>query len=343
MNSLHLLPIAWSPANSFNHGFSFPDYDAILSFTDETDYSLDHATHHVHPDSVAPTMLEYATAEGGDEISEALAKLSNFNLDLHVRLAAVEMNKTTLDLNSLLYREGPLFIDDFTLVAFMLRTSQDFLRMLTRLLNLQQSHKLQGISRKPEEHCIMTPLSLQHRQDDVCSPISNAAPCYPHGSQQPLLAPLALVATAIFTQLTTLFEIFLEHLTTRLERIYTDPIAPIPGLTFDGLQFSEPCTQGMLFANTSVTLLEEIERVLGTTERVDGGEVKLLSARQIDVLWSELDESVGVAPGHGPMRPAHVKRTLREVAYVFSQLSLGRQVNTYFDHSEATSPNGNSC
>ncbi|KAH8704061.1 C6 zinc finger domain protein [Talaromyces proteolyticus] len=249
---------------------------------------------------------------GGIEISDAIAKLSKINLDLHIRMAAIEKNRMIVDLNSLIYRESPLFIENDTVAVFMLKTSQDFVLILTRLLN--------------SRHCLPEPVPprLQSYQYNYHNSTPASSLPYPSVASQPLLTPLALAITSIFTQLISLCELFLEHLTTRIERLSTNPIAPIPGITFGGSPLAEPCMQGMLFSNGVVHLLETMERVLGISEP-GSSKVGLLSARQIEVLWSELDGRVGVTRDHGTMRPAHVKNLLQRIATVLSRLSMSNK------------------
>jgi hypothetical protein len=106
----------------------------------------------------------------------------------------------------------------------------------------------------------------------------------------------------------------------RLENLNTDPVAPIPSLIFGQLLPQEPCMLGIRFSNVSVNLLERIEQILGINGRPEWGGRGLMSTRQIDVLWGELDSGEGVAPGHGFMRPAYVKRSLRKVMMLLDRI-----------------------
>jgi hypothetical protein len=67
-------------------------------------------------------------------------------------------------------------------------------------------------------------------------------------------------------------------------------------------------------------ILERLESALGVEG--GGGGRGLLSAEQVDDLWSQMDGSDGVASGYGIMRPADVKALFRKVAVVFERLSL---------------------
>lgn len=224
------------------------------------------------------------------DISHALSKIG---LELELRRVVIEYYKSTLDLDALIYRHGPLFINDFTLGEFLLSATQDFLQVLTRLLESMKWDTNTGSS------TATLPGRLSHA--------------------------LACNATSIFAQLISFYELFLEHLTSRIERITTDPVAPIPGLTFNGKSLAGPCDQGLLFCHVVLGLLESLEDVLGLTTK--GEAVGLLSAEQVDDLWSQLDTSDGVASGRGIMRPTDVKSLFRKVATVFRRLSPTMRVS----------------
>jgi hypothetical protein len=140
-----------------------------------------------------------------------------------------------------------------------------------------------------------------------------------------LPAPLALIITSIFAQLISLYEFILDHLITRIERLPSDPLTPIRTVKFRGLlQPDKPCVQGMIFSNVIVAFLEEMEIALGINEMRDCGGICLLSARQADVLWSEMEGRVGIISrdAGGAMRPADVKQLFRKAATVLCEYSL---------------------
>jgi hypothetical protein len=110
----------------------------------------------------------------------------------------------------------------------------------------------------------------------------------------------------------------LHLITARVEWISIDPIAPIAGLVFGGVPLDNLCTQGILF---SINLLERIECTLGINSGPSTSQVGLLSARQTQVLWSELDGRCAVLPGHAVMRPATLRRIFGKVAVIFRQIS----------------------
>jgi hypothetical protein len=228
-----------------------------------------------------------ATVNHGSQpdISHTLSKIS---LELDLRRVVIEHNRSSLDLDTMIYQQGPLFINNYTLGEYLISATQEFLQASTRLLE----------SMKSGANTSFVPANVPEH-------LSHA---------------LARNVTSIFTMLLSFYELFLEHLTSRIERISTHPVAPIPGLTFNGELLAKPCEQGVLFCQVALSLLERLESVLGVVTK--GEEAGLLSSEQIEDLWSQLDGSDGVASGRGIMRPADVKSLFRKVAAVFERLSL---------------------
>ncbi|UPK89598.1 hypothetical protein LCI18_000533 [Fusarium solani-melongenae] len=259
------------------------------------------------------------TMRGPDAIdtSDALLELSQMNLDLHIRVEAVERNKDILDFNSVIYQQSVLYIDNSTLAEFMLKTSRDLLLILTKLLSSRESRRrlcYPSMAEAPFPKLLSPSPSQTYPRNHHLS-ISPVA-----AAKEPLPTPIALAITSIFTQMASLYELILEYITARVERIATDPIVPVPGFTFGGVPLERPCTQGMLFSEVIVHLLERIERALGIAPVPVGGEAGLLAARQIQVLWSELDGRREIIPGGSVMRPADLRRMFGKVADIFRQL-----------------------
>ncbi|PON20875.1 hypothetical protein TGAM01_v210274 [Trichoderma gamsii] len=249
------------------------------------------------------------------DASDDLRRLSKMNIDLHICVTTIKMHITTLDFNSVTYQKSPLCIDNLTLAEFMLKTSQDFLLILTRLLGSRSSLGLLCASDTAD-----TPFS-KLLQNNHLNLSSNSILSSPVATSEPLSAPLALTITSIFTQMLSIYELILEYITTRVERIDIDPIAPIPGLMFGGTPVEKPCIQGMLFCEVIEYLLQKTEQVLGIASVSEGGDVGLLSTRQISVLWSELNGRHPIIPGHAIMTPANMRRLFGKVAFIFKQLS----------------------
>lgn len=323
MVSFHQDSLIWNITKALDDDFSLSNFDSAFGSTTADASSLDTAVNSIDCAPVTLVIPGPDSAVGVIESSDAIAKLSKINLDLHIRVAASERNRTSLDLNSLIYRESPLFIDNYTLAVFILKTSQDFVQILTLLLNSRQCHEVLCTSQNQATLSLEpVPLPLQSYQHTFSKSTSTFSLPYPSAASLSLLAPIALTITSIFTQLISLYELFLEHTTTRIEQLSTLPVVPLPGIMFGGLPLAEPCTQGMLFSNGVLHLLERMERALGISEP-ERGEAGLLSARQVEVLWSELDGGVGITPADGSMRrPALVKKLLGTMAIKFSHLSL---------------------
>ena len=234
-----------------------------------------------------PAPLHCATTNHS-EPPDIVDTLSRIRKDMDLRRTIIRRNKSVLSLNTLIYRQSPLFIEDYTLSEFLINASQDFVHVLTRL---EASRKWKPV------------------------PYHAAA-----ASPERLPPALAYTISSIFSQLVSFYELFLEHLTSRIEHISTHPIAPVPGLTLNGKPLARSCGQGLLFCDMVLGLLERLENVLGF--EVEGGGKGLLSAEQVEDLWSHMDGSNGVASGHGIMRPADVKALFRKMAAVFERLSL---------------------
>ncbi|OBT53103.1 hypothetical protein VE04_08305 [Pseudogymnoascus sp. 24MN13] len=336
MNLLSQASLPWDTANDLDHILLQPDTDPSPSFKILPSYALDTTV------TTSPSGRTYPAVEirapsrpgrfAGDVpvASDTLVKLSKLNLDLHIRMAAVEINKSILDLDSFIYQNGVLHIDDTTLAEFMLKASQEFLQILTQLLSSQSTPSHLRVLRTTDATSPkLLPQSISSYLDNHYlspSPSLSSLPSSSDVSEPLLLAPTALTITSIFIQLISLYELTLKHLTTRIERIAMDPIRPIPRLSSGGLPVAEPCIQGVVFSEVVVHLLERIERLLGIGTMLASGDVGLLSARQKDVLWSELSGSLSVLPSsHGVMRPANVRNTFKKVAVILKQISLHEQ------------------
>ncbi|UPL04253.1 hypothetical protein LCI18_015187 [Fusarium solani-melongenae] len=321
--------VPWNVSTCFKHSSAFADYDWNMDENDvvETKSSQSDLTV-ICSDPASLVIPELGSPMGSIDLSDALSKLSKLNNDLHIRMAAIESHRSAVTLNSILFREGPLFIDNLTLGEFTMRSTQELFQVLSRLLNNRQCHapldgahkldivNLPGLDGKSSSS---HPYGGGHNGHGQ-GPSTNLASSFPSASLQPLLAPLALTITATFTQLISLYEVFLKHMILWLENIATEPLGPIPGLRIGEAWPQDLCAQGIRFSNASLNLLERIEQILGLTGRPEWGGPSLLSIQQINLLWSVLDGGEGITPGHGFMRPAYVKRSLRKAWSVMSRV-----------------------
>ena len=313
----------WDALEDGYHNSMLPNMNKDSWLAAPSTDSIEKSAAPVHHNSpLATTSWGLDTAGEGIEPSEAISRLSKINLDLHIRIAALESNKVDIDLDSFLYAKGPLFIDSQTAAIFMLNTSREFLQVLTQLLNdfpRYRSGRLQDMQ---------TPFpgtSLPSGQSDGHTGGGQVSPSSSHLSPLPELlgSPLALTIISIFTQLIQLYEASVEHLAARMENLSTNPIALIPGLSFAGMPMRDPCTQGMLFTNMIINMLDGMELALGIHKMTQRPGQHLLSPRQIDVLWSELDGAPGPGWGLGTGRPMRVRKTFGEMSVLLTQLSLG--------------------
>ena len=158
----------------------------------------------------------------------------------------------------------------------MLSTSQNYLQILESLLSTRPPHERESSSPAASDHIFPEPLSMQPRSRQI----SQVNPSFPADVTVAVLlpAPIALTVTSIFAQLISLYELILEYLTARVERIAIDPIAPIPGLIYGGVTLENSGTQGVLFTEAIVYLLEKIEYTLGIKSGPGATHVTLLFA-----------------------------------------------------------------
>ncbi|KAF5681359.1 hypothetical protein FDENT_8130 [Fusarium denticulatum] len=250
---------------------------------------------------------------------EFMSDLSTMNLGLHFRLEAIKKTKASLDFDYMIYQHGPLFIDDIIFVEYIIKVAQEFLFILTKLYNTRHCPELLHDSQPMELICPC------HLSSDLRKQPKNLFDVFlpqPTATSEPLPAPIALMITSIFIQLITIYELILDSIAARVERIAVDPIEPVPGVIVCGRPLERPCTQGMIFCEVSVSIIENIERVLGVGREVQGKEVGLLAARQVEVLGNELNERRRVIPDHAMMTPAMLRKLLGKVADIFRSIRV---------------------
>ncbi|KAF5253688.1 hypothetical protein FANTH_1380 [Fusarium anthophilum] len=309
-------------SSCFKHSSAFADYDWNI---DENDVLKTKATQldltAICSNPAGLVIPELGSPVASIELSDALSKLSKLNNDLHTRMAAIESHRSGLTLSSILFREGPLFIDNLTLGEFTLGSTQDLFQVLSRLLNNRKCH---------------SPIESVHMLDIVNLPGLDGQSSSPHAyggghngprpgfassitsaSLPPLLAPLFLTIAAVFTQIISLHEVLLKHMILWLS---IEPLRPISGLRTGEASPQDLCVQGIRYSNAALNFLERIEQILGLSGLPEWGGSGLLSMQQIDLLWSVLDGGEGIAPGHGFMRPAYVRRSLWKALSVMSRV-----------------------
>jgi hypothetical protein len=238
-------------------------------------------TYYVHENRFSSTPSDVMTSDVNVGGKGVMARLVRIVQGLRLRSAMVQANRPLVSLNSLVHREGPFFIETYSLCEYVMTATQDLVEIVTILL-------LYG----PQSTC---------KPDDQSS------------------AHLIPMITDTYCRILSFLQLFLEHLTDRAERQGSDPVVPIPGLTFNGVLLPGPCTQGVLFSSSTFYLLGRLDNVLGLDPMVGG--TGLLAAEQIDVLYDKLDRSEDLAQDKGIMRPADVRKLYARVAMVLEQLS----------------------
>ncbi len=234
-----------------------------------------------------------------ETISVSVATLSLINIDLHNRMQATEAHKHVLDLDLIIYRRGPLFINNLTLAEFTLKVSREYLSVLTNLHS-----------------------AVSHQKSFASTPLRhNGLSLSPRAPDQPLTAPVTLAITSIFAQLLDLYELNLKCLLTRLERFNVEPIAstPLPGLTFGAHNADIRCMQGMLFVEAIHNLLQRMEVSLGISWGPEHGD-GLLSPRQMYTLWNEISDEFGSSI----TRPDSIKSSMQKAIWRIRQLLANR-------------------
>ncbi|KAI9154658.1 hypothetical protein HJFPF1_07215 [Paramyrothecium foliicola] len=234
------------------------------------------------------------------DLSESLDELQRINLDLHARLAAVELHKDAINLDMMLYQYGPLFINDRTVAEFTLEASREFLHVLGRLRNKQMEANLAAAARPTPP-----PLAATYNPRDSPFHLTQW-----HGMLKPSNSSLPLVIVSIFTQLIILYELNVREMTRRIDAMDA-PVLTIPGLDFGRVMDLDPRLQGLLFSEAVLNFLERMERSVGVTGSRAGLQ-GLLSPKQLNVLWSELADENGQSYYDSQVRLVKLKESFQD-------------------------------
>ena len=212
--------------------------------------------------------------------ADSLVKLTEIIYGLQLRRTLVLAHRSRLSFTLLTHRKGPLFIEDHPLCEYVIGTAQELQRIVALLLHRPQT------ARVPDEHLSARPISA---------------------------------VIEVYCHLLSFFQLFLEHLTDRVERHGHNPVIPIPGLAFNGVVLTSSCEQGVLFSSSTFYLLGRLENAIGLNPTL--AEPGLLSKHQINVLFDNLDGSDDLARSKGIMRPADLRKLYARVAVVLEQLA----------------------
>ncbi|KAJ4004542.1 hypothetical protein NW752_011639 [Fusarium irregulare] len=265
------------------------------------------------PSTISSTHRLGDTSANDDH--NALMELSKINIDLHARVSAAKANCSHLTFDDLVYRQGPLYIDNYTLTEFILNISQDFLQVIIGLLPASPTADTR----------ISELLSLSHKSKSQSptqvNQASHSPPSHHAGLPEPLSAPLALMITSIFIQILLLYELILEHTTTRVDRLPIEPIPPIPILPYDSLVLESLCRQGAFFSRTLADFLERMQYVLGIDSGPGAGQKGLLTAKQVKAFWGDLDSERSIVPGQALMGPIVLGRLFVKMEIIFERIA----------------------
>jgi len=209
-----------------------------------------------------------------------MVRLLSIVYGLRLRSTLVQNNKAKMSLSLLIHRRGPLFMGTYSLSEYVMTSAQELEQLVTILLVKM------GTSCRPGEQ---------------------------------LSACILSTIVDVYCRVLSFFELFLEHLTIRAEGYTSDPVVPVPGLMFNGVVLTGPCSQGVLFSSSVYHLLGRLENVLGLDPTSRNG---LLSSDQLDELCNKLDRSNDLAQGRGIMRPADVRKLFAQVSTVLEQLTV---------------------
>jgi hypothetical protein len=212
--------------------------------------------------------------------ADSLVKLTEIIYGLQLRRTLVLAHRSRLSFTLLTHRKGPLFIEDHSLCEYVMDTAQELQRIVAILL-----HRLQT-AHVPDEHLSARSISA---------------------------------VTEVYCHLLSFFQLFLEHLTDRVERHGQNPVIPIPGLAFNGVVLNSSCEQGVLFSSSAFYLLGRLENAIGLNPTF--AEPGLLSKHQVNVLFDNLDMSDDLARSRGILRPADLRKLYARVAAVLEQLA----------------------
>lgn len=212
--------------------------------------------------------------------SSAMVRLLSIVYGLRLRSTLVQNNNSRMNLSLLIHRKGPLFIGTYSLSEYVMTSAQELEQLIAILLS---------------------------KMDTACRPDGELSAC------------LLSTITDVYRRILSFFQLFLEHLTDRVERYASDPVVPIPGLKFNGVVLTGPCAQGVLFSSSIYHILGRLENLLGLESTFGNG---LLSSEQLDELCNKLDQSNDLAQSRGIMRPADLRKLFAQVSAVLEQLAV---------------------
>jgi hypothetical protein len=185
----------------------------------------------IHENQFSSTPTNVSLRNITSDSSDAMARLIGIIHGLQFRSIMVRSNKSRLDLSLLVHRQGPLFIGNYSLVEYIMTSTEQLVKVVASLLN---------------------PL---------------ASTCTPEGNVPDFLVSTII---DVYSHLLSFYQIFLEHLTFRAENTARIPVIPIPGLKFNDVVVTRSATQGTLICSSIFYLLGRVEKVLGLERTATG-------------------------------------------------------------------------
>ena len=235
---------------------------------------------YIHENMFSSDPRDAATGDLSVNGSSAMVRLLSIVYGLRLRSTLVQNNNSRMNLSLLIHRKGPLFIGTYSLSEYVMTSAQEVEQLIAILLSAM---------------------------DTACRPDGGLSAC------------LLSTIIDVYCRILSFFQLFLEHLTDRVERYASDPVVPIPGLKFNGVVLTGPCAQGVLFSSSIYHILGRLENLLGLDSTFGNG---LLSSEQLDELCNQLDQSNDLAQSRGIMRPTDLRKLFAQVSAVLEQLAV---------------------
>jgi hypothetical protein len=262
---------------------------------------------------------------------EAMAFLSKMNLDLHARTLAIARNKDELNFISIVCNDSPLYIDNTTMVQFMICATQDLVQILSRLRHTRRTTERKtcpvgsfGLlsSFSPPEAVSPSSLWLSPRPGSMTTPSTpgHIQTKSQQNESEPLSPPIYFLIASVFVQLISAYETVLYHTAARM---ICQPIRPLPemkDIRVGGLLLKDSCSMGIVFTELVTSLLERSERMLGIDSTTMNGDAGLLSVDQKESLWRELGGCRGISVGKA--RSSSVRIGLENAKRAFLEASM---------------------
>ena len=235
---------------------------------------------YVHENMFSSDPRDAAPGDLSVNASSAMVRLLNIVYGLRLRSTLVQNNHARMNLSLIIHRRGPLFIGTYSLGEYIMASAQEFEQLIAILLS---------------------------KMGTACRPDGKLSAC------------LLSTIIDVYCRILSFFQLCLEHLTDQVERYASDPVVPIPGLSFNGEVLIGPCAQGVLLTSSIYHILGRLESLLGLESTFGKG---LLSSEQLDELCNKLDQSNDLSQSRGIMRPADLKKLFAQVSAVLEQLAV---------------------